>query len=219
MKTFLVFVANELRLYRVQRGLPFALVLALSLCAIFRFAMPAEQPDTQLLEIIPIAAYLIASLQLLLSSVSWESDTYAYRYYLMSGTSLEALFLAKSAAAFIVQIPLWLFCIAVFLLFFPVELPHSSALLSLFLTCLPVGAALSPAGQLVAAIAQHSAQKNFLATALFLPLCLPVLVATGGRVSALLAGVASLRYDALLLAATLVFLGAGNLLFAYLFEE
>jgi hypothetical protein len=34
-----------------------------------------------------------------------------------------------------------------------------------------------------------------------------------------LAGLETLRYDALLVAAALVFLGAGNLLFAYLFEE
>lgn len=219
MKVFFVFFANELRLYRAQHGLALALILTLTLSAVFRFGMPAEGANTKLLEVIPVTAYLIANLQLLLGSVSWESDAYAYRYYLMNGTPLEALFFAKSAAAFIVQLPLWIFSIAVFFLFFPVELPPTAVILSLLLTCLPLGAALSPAGQLVAAIAQHSTQKNFLAIALFLPLCLPVVIAAAGRVSALINGLETLRYDALLVAAALVFLGAGNLLFAYLFEE
>jgi ABC-type transport system involved in cytochrome c biogenesis permease component len=87
------------------------------------------------------------------------------------------------------------------------------------MTCLPLGLAIAPAGQLVAAIAQHSAQKNFLAIALFLPLCLPIFIAATGRLGALLAGIETLRYDALMLAAALVFIGAGNLLFGYLFEE
>ena len=86
-------------------------------------------------------------------------------------------------------------------------------------TAVPLGLALAPAGQLIAAIAQHSAQRNFLAIALFLPLCLPVLIAATGRLTAVVTGADSMRYDALLLATALVFIGAGNLVFAYLFEE
>jgi ABC-type transport system involved in cytochrome c biogenesis permease component len=219
MKLLFSLIANELRLYRVQRGLAFAFVLALSLLTIFRFGIPVDNASGSLHEIFPSVAYLIANLQLLLMAISWESDSYAYRYYAMSGVALTWLFFAKTLVTFLVQIPLWIFCIAGFLLFFPVELPPISTTAALLLTCLPLGAALAPAGQLIAAIAQHSAQKNFLAIALFLPLCLPVLIAATGRVSAVLAGLESLRYDALLVAAALVFLGAGNLLFAYLFEE
>jgi ABC-type transport system involved in cytochrome c biogenesis permease component len=137
----------------------------------------------------------------------------------MSGVPLTQLFFAKTLVTFLVQIPLWVFCTVGFLLFFPVEAPSVGTATALLLTCLPLGAALAPAGQLIAAIAQHSTQKNFLAIALFLPLCLPVLIAATGRVSVVLAGLETLRYDALLMAAALVFLGAGNLLFAYLFEE
>ena len=219
MKLLLSLVANELRLYRAQRGLSFAFILALSLLGVFRFGIPVDNVSGALLEIFPAVAYLIANLQLLLMAISWESDAYAYRYYAMSGVLLTQLFFAKSLVTFIVQVPLWFFCIVGFLLFFPVDTPTVGTASALLLTCLPLGAALAPAGQLIAAIAQHSTQKNFLAIALFLPLCLPVLIAATGRVSAVLAGLDTLRYDALLVAAALVFLGAGNLLFAYLFEE
>lgn len=219
MRLLLSLVANELRLYRAQRGLWFAFILALSLLAIFRFGIPVDNVSSAVLEIFPAVAYLMASLQLLLMAISWESDAYAYRYYAMSGVPLTQLFFAKSLVTFIVQVPLWFFCIVSFLLFFPVDTPTVSTASALLLTCLPLGAALAPAGQLIAALAQHSTQKNFLALALFLPLCLPVLIAATGRVSAVLAGIDTLRYDALLVAAALVFLGAGNLLFAYLFEE
>jgi ABC-type transport system involved in cytochrome c biogenesis permease component len=219
MRLLLPLVANELRLYQAQRGLSFAFILALSLLAIFRFGIPVDNASGSLLEIFPAVAYLMANLQLLLMAISWESDAYAYRYYAMSGVPLTQLFFAKTLVTFIVQIPLWVFCTVGFLLFFPVEAPSVGTATALLLTCLPLGAALAPAGQLIAAIAQHSTQKNFLAIALFLPLCLPVLIAATGRVSAVLAGLETLRYDALLVAAALVFLGAGNLLFAYLFEE
>jgi ABC-type transport system involved in cytochrome c biogenesis permease component len=212
-------VANELRLYRAQHGLSLAFILALSLLGIFRFGIPVDNASGALLEIFPAVAYLMANLQLLLMAISWESDAYAYRYYAMSGVPLTQLFFAKSFVTFTVQVPLWFFCITGFLLFFPVEAPTLGTATALLLTCLPLGAALAPAGQLVAAIAQHSTQKNFLAVALFLPVCLPVLIAATGRVSAVLAGLDTQRYDALLVAAALVFLGAGNLLFAYLFEE
>ncbi|MFZ5628279.1 MAG: hypothetical protein ACOY5B_04065 [Spirochaetota bacterium] len=219
MKLLLSLVANELRLYSAQRGLSFAFILALSLLGIFRFGIPVDNVSGTLLEIFPAVAYLMANLQLLLMAISWESDAYAYRYYAMSRVPLTQLFFAKTLVTFIVQIPLWVFCTVGFLLFFPVEAPTVGTATALLVTCLPLGAALAPAGQLIAAIAQHSTQKNFLAIALFLPLCLPVLIAATGRVSAVLAGLDTLRYDALLVAAALVFLGAGNLLFAYLFEE
>lgn len=219
MKFWLSLVLNELRLYRAQRGLQFAFILALSLLGIFRFGIPVDNVQGATLEIFPAVAYLMANLQLLLMAISWESDAYAYRYYTMSGVSLTALFFAKTFVTFLVQIPIWIFCITGFLLFFPVDTPSLSTTLALLATCLPLGLALAPAGQLIAAIAQHSTQKNFLAIALFLPLCLPVLIAATGRVTAVLAGLDSLRYDALLGAAALVFLGAGNLLFGYLFEE
>lgn len=219
MRFLLPLMANELRLYHAQRGLSFAFILALSLLGIFRFGIPVDNASGALLEIFPVVAYLMANLQLLLMAIRWESDAYAYRYYAMSGVPLTQLFFAKTLVTFLVQIPLWVFCILAFLLFFPVEAPPGGMAAALLVTCLPLGAALAPAGQLVAAMAQHSTQKNFLAIALFLPLCLPVLIAATGRVSAVLAGLETLRYDALLVSAVLVFLGAGNLLFAYLFEE
>jgi len=212
-------IVNELRLYHAQRGLQFAFILALALLGIFRFGIPVDNVQSATLEIFPAVAYLIANLQLLLMAIGWESDAYAYRYYAMSGIPLASLFFAKSIVSFLVQIPLWLFCIAGFLLFFPVETPSVTIMIAMLVTCLPLGLALAPAGQLIAAIAQHSTQKNFLAIALFLPLCLPVLIAATGRLSAVIQGLDPLRYDALLIAAALVFSGAGNLLFGYLFEE
>lgn len=219
MKTFLALVVNELKLYSAQRGLYFAFILALSLIAVFRFGIPIDGQSTTMLEIFPSAAFLIAVLQLLLMAVSWESDQYAYRYYAMSGTSLSYLFFAKSVVTFLTQLPLWIFCISAFLIFFPIDTPPTVRIFALYWTCIPLALALSPAGQLIAAISQHSAQKNFLAIALFLPLCLPVLIAATGRVSAIFAGLDTLRYDALLLAAAALFWGAGNLLFGFLFEE
>lgn len=219
MRLLLALVGNELRLYGAQRGLAFAFIFALSLLGIFRFGIPVDHAQANTLEIFPVVAYLIANVQLLLMAIAWESDAHAYRYFAMSGIPLNRLFFAKAIVSFLVQIPLWIFCVLAFLLFFPVEVHSAEQAIRLLMTCLPLALALAPAGQLVSAIAQHSTQKNFLATALFLPLCLPVLVAATGRVSAILAGLDSLRYDALLIAAALVFVGAGNLLFAYLFEE
>ncbi len=210
---------NEMRLYAAGRGLAFAFILALSLMAIFRFGMPVDGPEAKSLEVFPIVAYCIANLQLLLMATHWESEGFAHRYYAMNRVSLSSLFFAKAAASYLAQIPLWLFCIAAYFLFFPADVPPFKDLLAILGTCLPLGLALAPAGQLVAAVAQHSAQKNFLAIALFLPVCLPVLIAATGRMTALLQGLETLRYDALLLAAALIFWGAGNLLFAYLFEE
>lgn len=219
MRVWRTLVVNELRLYRNGRGLAFAFVLSLALLAIFRFGMPVDGAANLPLEVFPVVAYCIASLQLLLMATQWEGSGYAYRYYAMNRISLSSLFLAKAAAACITQIPVWIFCVVAYFLFFPVDLPAASVLVSIFATALFVGAALAPAGQLVAALAQHSAQMHFLAVALFLPICLPVLIAATGRLGALVAGAETLRYDALLVAAALIFWGAGNLLFAYLFEE
>jgi ABC-type transport system involved in cytochrome c biogenesis permease component len=221
MKIWWALFRNELNLYLVERGLAFSFVLSLALLAIFRFGMPAEG-DTGILgrlEAFPVVAYCIAVLQLLLMAIHWESEAYAYRFYAMHRVSLSALFLAKTAVTFLIQIPLWIFCLTGYLLFFPVEVPTNSAYVSLYATCILLGLAMAPAGQLVAAIANHSTQKNFLAISLFLPFCLPALIAATGRLTAILSGVETLRYDALLLATALVSLGAGNLLFAYLFEE
>lgn len=219
MKLWFVLVLNELRLYVAERGLAFSLILSLSLIAIFRFGMPIDGLQNTALEVIPVVAYLVAVLQLLLMAVGWESSGYAYRYYAMNRVSLSALFFSKATVSFLVQIPLWIFCITGYLLFFPTEAPPAETVVSLLATALPLGLALAPAGQLVAAIAQHSSQKHFLAIGLFMPLCLPILIAATGRVGAILAGLETLRYDALLIAAGLIFLGAGNLVFAYLFEE
>lgn len=216
MRPYLALVRNELRLYRSQSGLLFALILSLSLLAIFRFALPAGAAENHF-EVFPIVAYCIAALQTLLMAIAWESDGYAFRFYAMSGVSLSALFFAKTTVSLLLSIPLWIFCLTGYYLFFPVVLPAD--LTPVILTALPLGVALAPAGQLVAAIAQHSTQKNFLAISLFLPLCLPVLIAATGRLGALTQGLDTDRYDALLVAAALVFLGAGNLLYAYLFEE
>jgi ABC-type transport system involved in cytochrome c biogenesis permease component len=219
LKTAWALFKNELRLYAAGRGLALAFVLTLSLMAIFRFGMPVDGIDAESLEVFPIVVYCIANLQLLLMATHWETEGFAYRYYTMNRVSLSSLFFAKAAVSYLTQIPLWLFCIAAYFLFFPADVPPFKDLLSILGTCLPLGLALAPAGQLVAAVAQHSAQKNFLAVALFLPICLPVLIAATGRLTALLQGAETLRYDALLVAAALVFWGAGNLLFAYLFEE
>lgn len=219
MRIWFALVINEIRLYRAQRGLQFGFILALALLAIFRFGMPVDGAQAGQSEVFPVVAYCIASLQLLLMAIDWESTGFAYRYYAVSRISLSSLFLAKTAVSFLAQIPLWIFCIGGYLLFFPVDTPTTGTIAALLLTALPLALALAPAGQLIAAMAQHSAQKNFLAVALFLPLCLPVLIAATGRLIAILAGVETVRYDALLLAAALIFIGAGNLLFAYLFEE
>lgn len=219
VKIWAALVRNEMSLFLAGRGLPFAFILALSLLAILRFGMPVDGAGIPALEVFPVVVYCIANLQLLLMATQWESDGYAYRYYAMNRLSLSALFFAKAAVAYFTQIPLWIFCIAGYFLFFPADVPPSGILFSVLGTALHLGLALAPAGQLVAAVAQHSTQKNFLATALFLPICLPVLIAASGRLTALLTGAETLRYDALILAAALVFWGAGNLLFAYLFEE
>lgn len=219
MKIWRAFVTNELHLYAAGRGLEFAFILSLALITIFRFGMPVDGLTDAPLEVLPVVAYCIANLQLLLMATHWESEAHAYRYYTMNRVSLSALFFAKSTVTFLIQIPIWIFCVGAYFLFFPVATPKTAALVDLALTSIPLGLALAPAGQLVAAIAQHSAQKNFLAIALFLPICLPVLIAATGRVGAVLAEVATLRYDALLVAVALIFYGAGNLLYSYLFEE
>lgn len=219
MRVWRALVINEMRLYVSARGLPFALILALSLMAMFRFGMPVEGGAAAALEVFPVVAYCIASLQLLLMATHWESEGHAYRYYAMNRMSLSGLFFAKTTVSFLTQIPLWIFCIAAYFLFFQADVPSTQTVFLILVTCLPLGLALAPAAQLVAAVAQHSGQKNFLAIALFLPICLPVLLAATGRLTALLQGIDTLRYDALLVAAALVFWGAGNLLFAYLFEE
>lgn len=219
MRIWWALVKNELMLYRAQRGLQLAFVLTLALLAMFRFGLTNEASTTAALEVFPVVAYCIATLQLLLMAIDWESEGLAYRYFAMHRVSLSSLFFAKSAVSFVVQIPLWIFSVMGYFLLFPASPPDAQTTAALLLTSLPLGLALAPAGQLIAAISQHSAQKNFLAIALFLPLCLPVLIAATGRVGALLAGIETLRYDALMLAAGLLFIGAGNLLFGYLFEE
>jgi ABC-type transport system involved in cytochrome c biogenesis permease component len=181
--------------------------------------MPVDGTFSSAMEVFPIAVYCVANVQLLIMATQWESDGYAFRYYTMHRVSLSSLFFAKTTVSYLTQIPIWFFCIAGYLLFFPADVPPTGTLVSVLATAFHLGLALAPAGQLVAAVAQHSAQKNFLAIVLFLPICLPVLIAASGRVSALIAGLETIRYDALILAAALVFWGAGNLLFAYLFEE
>ncbi|MBV6493975.1 MAG: hypothetical protein LDLANPLL_01999 [Turneriella sp.] len=219
MKKIFALIRNEAGLYLTGKGLSFAFILSLSLLALIRFGMPVDSNEAHGFEFLPVVVYCIASLQLILMATQWESDAYAYRYYAMHRFSLSNLFLAKSSVSYFAQIPIWVFCLVGYFLFFPVDIPPSWIIVQLLVTPLYLGLALAPAGQIIAAVAQHSTQKNFLATALFLPICLPVLIAASGRVSALLQRLDTFRYDALILAAALIFWGAGNLLFAYLFEE
>ena len=123
MKLWYTLVLNELKLYATERGLAFSLILSLALLALFRFGMPVDGLANAALEVIPVVAYLVAMIQLLLIAIGWESSDCAYRYYAMNRVSLSVLCFSTAAVSFIVQVPLWIFCVTGYLLVFPQESP------------------------------------------------------------------------------------------------
>ncbi|MCS6972465.1 MAG: hypothetical protein NZL89_05510, partial [Leptospiraceae bacterium] len=107
LRLFFALLRNELRLYQIRLGLAIAAIFAITLLAAFRFALPKDPALSAVTLFVPMVQ-LLANLELVLVAIAWESEAFAYRYYLASGMGLELLFWSKTAAAFATGIPLWL---------------------------------------------------------------------------------------------------------------
>jgi len=197
------------------------LIFSLSLMALIRFSLPNSFSDTtgDFLYSIPFIAYFISALLILLIAQDWEFEGKAYRLYLLCGINLEYVFIGKSIAASIILCILYGFVGMWWFLFFSVSLDTVRHFLNLLFIGLPLSVGLAICGQMVSALAQHSAYRYFLSVALFVPLGLPLVIAASGQVQALALGLETMKHYGLMVAAILVYFASGWMVYGYLFEE
>jgi len=197
------------------------LIFSLSLMALIRFSLPNDFSDAtgDFLYAIPFFAYFISALLILLIAQDWEFDGKAYRLYFLCGISLEKVFVGKSIAASMMLWILYIFVGLWWFLFFSISIDTFRHFLSLLLIGVPLSIGLAICGQMVSALAQHSAYRYFLSVALFVPLGLPLIIAASGQVQALAIGLDTMKNFGLMIAAIFIYGGSGWMLYAYLFEE
>ena len=141
-----------------------------------------------------------------------ESEDGAFRGVLMSPVPKDAIFLGKTLSNFVLLYVVSLLIVAVFMLFFGMEIGTSPAVLGLVLAL----------GTLFAAVSSGTRMGETLLPILLFPVLLPMIVAGAGATERLLAGrpvsevVGNIR---MLAAFVLMAVAAGAVLFRFVVED
>ena len=149
-----------------------------------------------------------------------ESEDGAFRGVLMSPVPKDAVFLGKTLSNFILLYLVSLLVVAVFMLFFGMELGTSPAVLGLVLALGTLG--FVALGTLFAAVSSGTRMGETLLPILLFPVLLPMIVFGAGATGRLLAGrpVAEVAGNIRMLAAfALMAVAAGAVLFRFVVED
>ena len=149
-----------------------------------------------------------------------ESEDGAFRGVLMSPVPKDAIFLGKPLSNFVLLYVVSLLIVAVFMLFFGMEIGTSPAVLGLVLALGTVG--FVALGTLFAAVSSGTRMGETLLPILLFPVLLPMIVAGAGATGTLLAGrpVSEVVGDIRMLAAfVLMAVAAGAVLFRFVVED
>ena len=149
-----------------------------------------------------------------------ESEDGAFRGVLMSPVPKDAIFLGKTLSNFVLLYVVSLLIVAVFMLFFGMEIGTSPAVLGLVLALGTLG--FVALGTLFAAVSSGTRMGETLLPILLFPVLLPMIVAGAGATGTLLAGrpVSEVVGDIRMLAAfVLMAVAAGAVLFRFVVED
>jgi heme exporter protein B len=149
-----------------------------------------------------------------------ESEDGAFRGVLMSPVPKDAIFLGKTLSNFVLLYVVSLLIVAVFMLFFGMEIGTSPAVLGLVLALGTLG--FVALGTLFAAVSSGTRMGETLLPILLFPVLLPMVVAGAGATARLLAGrpVSEVVGDIRMLAAfVLMAVAAGAVLFRFVVED
>ena len=149
-----------------------------------------------------------------------ESEDGAFRGVLMSPVPKDAIFLGKTLSNFVLLYVVSLLIVAVFMLFFGMEIGTSPAVLGLVLALGTLG--FVALGTLFAAVSSGTRMGETRLPILLFPVLLPMIVAGAGATGTLLAGrpVSEVVGDIRMLAAfVLMAVAAGAVLFRFVVED
>ena len=149
-----------------------------------------------------------------------EAEDGALQGVLMSPVPKDAVFLGKTLSNFVLLYIVSLLVVAVFMLFFGMELGNSPAMLGLVLALGTLG--FVAFGTLFAAVSSGTRMGETLLPILIFPLLVPMIVFGGGATGRLLSGrpVSEVAGDIRMLAAfALVAVAAGAVLFRFVVED
>lgn len=149
-----------------------------------------------------------------------EAEDGALQGVLMSPVPKDAVFLGKTLSNFVLLYIVSLFVVAVFMLFFGMELGNSPAMLGLVLALGTLG--FVALGTLFAAVSSGTRMGETLLPILILPLLVPMIVFGAGATGRLLSGrpISEVAGNIRMLAAfALVAVAAGAVLFRFVVED
>lgn len=149
-----------------------------------------------------------------------EAEDGALQGVLMSPVPKDAVFLGKTLSNFVLLYIVSLFVVAVFMLFFGMELGNSPAMLGLVLALGTLG--FVALGTLFAAVSSGTRMGETLLPILIFPLLVPMIVFGAGATGRLLSGrpISEVAGDIRMLAAfALVAVVAGAVLFRFVVED
>jgi len=236
MNHFTSILKKEIYLFFI--GTSFFLVSSIfstGLFLLFRFTYPIEKISPEISSSILWAVHLISSIFAIIASQEWEWEAGALRSVKLSGIDPVLFFLGKAAATTLTLILLWtveyilwgfLFALeslpVALLQFFPDDPELGLRLGAAFLPGVLASMGIALLGQLTSVLAVHSRFKHALMFILFFPLALPLVIAGSGFTREVMLGKPASELTGMLTlqaAFLLFFLGAGIMLFEYLWEE
>ena len=199
-----------------------SIIFSLSLFTLFRFASQDKLISQSMVLWI---THLLSIVFLLMRSQEWESEEKAYRIFTLSNLDFEIIFVGKAIALTTVIFFLWVIEVAVWLFFFDIQsiIPDTTLFIyTIILTGFLSSLALAASGIQASALAVHSNFSVVILFMFFLPLNLPISIASSQLVMLSTQKTSNIDFYQLLyiiLSFTMFYIGSGILLFEKLLEE
>ncbi len=219
LRTAGVVLWKDLRIeVRTRDAVSAALVFSILVLVIFNFALDVNTPEMRRLSAgFFWVAFAFAGTLALNRSFALEKESGAGRALALAPVDPAGVFLGKCAANALFLVATQIVALPLFVIFFDVTVVRAWALVASF----ALGSfAFSASGTLFSAVASNSRMREFLLPLLFLPICVPALIAAVQTTSFALGNTESPSFwFTLLIVYDVVFLTASLLVFEYVLEE
>jgi heme exporter protein B len=205
---------------RSKETLNALLFFSLLLLFVFQFALgPDRERLAAVLPGVLWLGFILSALLALGRTFVLEREHDCWEGLLLAPGDKSAIYLGKLAGNLVVMLAVEAFVLALFVLFFNIDISGALPALALVIGLGTVG--LAAVGTLFAAMTAHLRARELLFPVLFLPMEVPVLLGTVQATEALFRGEplgAVSHWLNLLLAADLIYLTAGILTFDFILE-
>ena len=219
LRTAGVVLWKDLRIeLRTRDAVSAALVFSILVLVIFNFALDVNTPEMRRLAAgFFWVAFAFAGTLALNRSFALEKESGAGRALALAPVDPAGVFLGKCLANALFLLITQLVALPLFVIFFDVSIARAWALVASF----ALGSfAFSTSGTLFSAVASNSRMREFLLPLLFLPICVPALIASVETTSFALGNTEGASFwFTLLIVYDVVFLTASLLVFEYVLEE